>query len=228
MERNKILLVEDDEDIRALTALFLEKKGYEVEGAGKGQDAIEKVKKTNYELILLDVMLPGMHGFDVCKKMREMTESPIIFLSSKRASEDKIAGLNAGGDDYVTKPYDLDELDARIKANLRRGKSRPGQQELITGGPLSVNTATYEVHKNNQKISLYAKEFQLLLFLMKNKGRVFSAEQIYDRIWGNDSFGDLKTVTVHIRNLRKKIEDDPHEPLLIKTIRGFGYKFEKD
>ncbi|WP_147803229.1 response regulator transcription factor [Alkalicoccus halolimnae] len=227
MKKNKILIVEDDEDIRALTALYLEKKGYEVEGTGKGLDAIEKVKKTDYELILLDVMLPGIHGFDVCKKMRERTESPIIFLSSKRSSEDKIAGLNAGGDDYLTKPYDLDELEARIKANLRRGKNEP-EQHLITGGPLTVNTGTYEVHKNNQKISLYAKEFQLLEFLMKNKGRVYSAEQIYDRIWGNDSFGDLKTVTVHIRNLRKKIEDNPHEPLLIKTIRGFGYKFEKN
>ncbi|NJP38108.1 response regulator transcription factor [Alkalicoccus luteus] len=227
MDHHKIMLVEDDEDIRAITTLYLEKKGYDVHAVGNGIEAVDKVKQVNPELILLDILLPGMEGFDVCRNMREVTESPIIFISCKRSSEDKIEGLNAGGDDYLTKPYDLAELEARIKANLRRSGPREDHNEL-RAGPITVDLERYTVSVNGKPVSLYAKEYQLLVYLMKHPGQVFSAEQIYDQIWGIDMYGDLKTVSVHIRNLRKKIEEDPKYPDYILTVRGFGYKFAPD
>ncbi|MFC4736615.1 response regulator transcription factor [Bacillus daqingensis] len=224
MDQHKIMLVEDDEDIRAITTLYLEKKGYSVYAVGNGMEAVDKVKQVDPELILLDILLPGMEGFDVCRNMRELTESPIIFISCKRSSEDKIEGLNAGGDDYLTKPYDLAELEARIKANLRRSGPRDDRNELRAGS-IAVDLESYTVTVNGKAVSLYAKEYQLLVYLMKHPGQVFSAEQIYDHIWGIDMYGDLKTVSVHIRNLRKKIEEDPKYPDYILTVRGFGYKF---
>ncbi|SDO57896.1 response regulator transcription factor [Alkalicoccus daliensis] len=226
MDKAKILIVEDDDDIRLITSLYLEKKGFAVHAVENGAEAVEFVTKEEPELVLLDILLPGMKGYEVCKKMREITEKPIIFTSCKRTSEDKIEGLNAGGDDYLTKPYDLAELEARINANLRRSRFGFSRNEkILRVNDLLVDTEKYQVYKNEQEVKLYAKEYQLLLFLMKHKEQVFSAEQIYNQIWGLDMYGDLKTVSVHIRNLRKKIEDKPKEPRYIKTVRGFGYKF---
>lgn len=226
MDKVKILLVEDDPDIRLITSLYLEKKGFEVLSAEDGWEGIKRVEEESPALILLDVLLPGIEGFEVCRKIRNISGSPIIFTSCKRTSEDKIEGLNAGGDDYLTKPYDLPELEARINANLRRNENHlNGAEKKLREGSLLVDTEAFEVYKDEEKIKLYAKEYQLLLFLMSHKGQVFSSEQIYNQIWGLDMYGDLKTVSVHIRNLRKKIELNPKDPQYILTVRGFGYKF---
>lgn len=231
MKKNKILIVEDDQDIRELTSLYLQKKGFDVRTAENGIIALEIEQEESPELILLDVVLPGMEGFNVCEKLRENTEAPIIFMSCKRSSNDKVRGLNAGGDDYITKPFDLKELEARINANLRRNRfslqSEQKKSRLLTSGSVSVDLNSFEVYVNEKQVSLYAKELQLLLFFLKNPNQVFSSEQLYNQIWGLDHFGDLKTVSVHIRNLRKKIETDPAKPVYIKTVRGFGYKFRE-
>lgn len=224
MVKRKILLVEDDADIRFITSLYLEKKGFEIISVENGLEAVTRVKEENPELILLDVLLPGMEGFEVCRKIREVSQEPIIFTSCKRTSEDKIEGLNAGGDDYLTKPYDLAELEARINANLRRGNNA-SRENTLQEGDLIIDQEAYQVYLKEKEVKLFAKEYQLLLFLMKHRGQVFSAEQIYNQIWGMDMFGDLKTVSVHIRNLRKKIERNPKNPEYILTVRGFGYKF---
>lgn len=224
MVKRKILLVEDDADIRFITSLYLEKKGFEIISVENGLEAVTRVKEENPELILLDVLLPGMEGFEVCRKIREISQEPIIFTSCKRTSEDKIEGLNAGGDDYLTKPYDLAELEARINANLRRGNNA-SRENTLQEGDLIIDQEAYQVYLKEKEVKLFAKEYQLLLFLMKHRGQVFSAEQIYNQIWGMDMFGDLKTVSVHIRNLRKKIERNPKNPEYILTVRGFGYKF---
>ncbi|PYZ92199.1 DNA-binding response regulator [Salipaludibacillus keqinensis] len=227
MEPEKILIVEDDDDIRELTSLYLKKKGYDVLSADDGLSALNLVQEQDPQLILLDILLPGMGGFEICEKIRVETDTPIIFMSCKRSSSDKVKGLNAGGDDYITKPFDLAELEARIKANLRRNglSSKNKKSRLLRSGRLSIDLNSFEVYVNNEKISLYAKELQLLMLFMKHPNQVFNSEQIYNQIWGLDHFGDLKTVSVHIRNLRKKIEEDPARPSYIQTVRGFGYKF---
>ncbi|WP_280770425.1 response regulator transcription factor [Salipaludibacillus daqingensis] len=230
MGENKILIVEDDQDIRELTSLYLQKKGFDVFTAENGVVALEMAKEESPELILLDVLLPGMEGFDVCKKLREHTEVPIIFMSCKRSSNDKVRGLNAGGDDYITKPFDLAELEARIKANLRRNVSlsRPKKNRILSSGGVSIDLNSFDVYVKGNQVSLYAKELQLLLLFLKNPNQVFSSEQLYNQIWGVDQYGDLKTVSVHIRNLRKKIEENPANPAYIQTVRGFGYKFKEE
>ena len=230
MEKYKILIVEDDLDIRELTSLYLQKKGFDVFTAENGIEAVDMEKEESPDLFLLDVLLPGMEGFDVCKKLRKNTDAPIIFMSCKRSSSDKVRGLNAGGDDYITKPFDLAELEARINANLRRNglplHSEPKKRRLLTSGGVTVDLNSFDVYVNETQVSLYAKELQLLLLFLKNPNQVFSSEQLYNQIWGVDQFGDLKTVSVHIRNLRKKIEKEPANPVYIKTVRGFGYKFK--
>ncbi|MBU9713602.1 response regulator transcription factor [Evansella tamaricis] len=229
MVQNIILIVEDDPDIRELTSLYLGKKGYEVFIAENGLQALEIVNKEKPHLILLDIVLPGMKGFELCEKIRELTDVPILFLSSKRDSIDKIKGLEVGGDDYITKPFDFAELEARVRANLRRNRlmasNEHKKKRVLTYGHLSIDLDSYEVFVDGKLVSLYAKELQLLLLLVNNPNQVFSADQLYDQIWGIDSYGDLKTVLVHISKLRRKIEVNPSKPVLIQTVRGFGYKF---
>ncbi|MCE7791340.1 response regulator transcription factor [Salipaludibacillus sp. CUR1] len=229
MAGDKILIVEDDADIRELTSLYLKKKGFEVITAENGAAALKLAETADPQLILLDVLLPGMEGFDICREIRNKTDTPIIFLSCKRSSSDKIKGLNAGGDDYITKPFDLAELEARIRANLRRnGPLSSGEEKksrYLMWGEVKVDLNSFDVFVKEERVSLYAKELQLLLFLMKHPNQVFSSEQLYNHIWGFDQYGDLKTVSVHIRNLRKKIEENPAKPEYIQTVRGFGYKF---
>jgi two-component system phosphate regulon response regulator PhoB/two-component system response regulator RegX3 len=224
----KIILAEDDRGIRDLTTLYLTQKGYNVFGAGDGRKAIELTEEVSPDLLLLDIMLPGMNGYELCEKVRETTDAPIIFLSAKRHSADKVKGFESGGDDYMTKPFNMAELEARIKAHLRRSNrlvERNIKNTVLKYGELSVDTSSFEVCISGEKLILYAKELQLLLLLINHPNQVFSAEQIYDQIWGADKFGDLKTVMVHISMLRKKIERDPSRPEFIKTVRGFGYKF---
>jgi len=231
MGKCKILMVEDDQDIRELTSLYLQKKGFEVFTAGNGIKALEMEKDEAPDLILLDVLLPGMEGYEVCEKLRKNTDAPIIFMSCKRSANDKVRGLNAGGDDYITKPFDLAELEARINANMRRhgfpSHGEPKKSRLLTSGKITVDLNSYDVFVNETEVSLYAKELQLLLLFLKNPNQVFSSEQLYNQIWGVDQFGDLKTVSVHIRNLRKKIEEEPANPAYIQTVRGFGYKLKE-
>lgn len=225
--RKKVLIVEDDKDIRELTSLYLQKKGYEVVTADTGNLALTLVQTEKPNLVLLDILLPGINGLDVCKHMREMTTVPILFMSCKRDSVDKVQGFDAGADDYITKPFDMAELEARMKAILRRS-SQTAQHEKghrLSFGDLSVDLRTLNVYVGEELVSLYAKEKQLLITLLKHPNQVFSAEQLYQQIWGVYCSGDLKTVMVHISNLRKKVEQDPTKPKYIQTVRGFGYKF---
>lgn len=227
MDKEKILMVEDDEDIRELTALYF-KKEYQVFTASNGKEALDLLSTINPHIILLDVMLPGMEGYEICEKIRLVSNAPVLFLSSKRAPADKVKGLEAGGDDFITKPFDLKELDARVKANLRRYSmvdSGEQNKRIFIHDHLTIDLESYDVFVDGKKVALFTKELQLLVLLAENPNHVFSAEQLYDLIWGIDSVGDLKTVLVHISNLRRKIEKNPAKPMLIKTVRGFGYKF---
>ncbi|RKL67130.1 DNA-binding response regulator [Salipaludibacillus neizhouensis] len=228
----KILIVEDDQGIRELTSLYLEKKGYKVVTADTGFEALELVNSEEPNLVLLDILLPGITGFDVCVKIRETSTVPVLFMSCKRDSEDKVQGFNAGADDYITKPFDLVELEARIQAILRRSGQAPKVHQttlrFLSVDQLSIDLKNFDVYVRKELVDLYTKEKQLLLILVKNPNQVFSAEQLYKQIWGMESYGDLKTVMVHISNLRRKIEVDPGKPKYIQTVRGFGYKFASE
>ncbi|SFP45180.1 response regulator transcription factor [Salibacterium halotolerans] len=229
MVKKKILIVEDEEDIRRLITMYLNKR-YDVVTIVDGNDVLDAVKQTKPDLILLDIMLPGKSGIEICADLREYDqETPILFLSAKREFEDKIQGLDTGADDYITKPFDPGELVARIQANLRRHDVLDTQntqpENVLTAGDLEIDLNSFTLRKKGKTLHLFAKEMQLLLVLARHPNQVLSMEQLYDNVWGTDRFGDLKTVSVHISNLRKKIEEDPAKPAYIQTVRGFGYKF---
>ncbi|WP_404451739.1 response regulator transcription factor [Virgibacillus necropolis] len=229
MRNEKILIVEDDAEIRHLIQLYLEKE-YQVIMKDNGKKALEAFKLDSPDLILLDILLPGKDGLKVCREIRTFNvDVPIIFLSSRREYEDRIFGLEAGADDYITKPFDPGEILARVRAHLRRkeiaARRFDANQTIRRFGDLEINMDNYTVHRSGEPIQLYTKEMQLLLFLVKNSNQVFSIDQLYDQIWGEDKLGDYKTVKVHISNLRRKIEKLPENPSFIQTIRGFGYKF---
>ncbi|SFL73175.1 response regulator transcription factor [Salibacterium qingdaonense] len=231
MERKKILIVEDEEDIRNLITLYLESR-YQIISTSNGSDVLLLQKDHRPDLILLDVMLPGKSGMEICEEIREQDkETPILFLSAKREFEDKIQGLETGADDYITKPFDPGELMARVQAHLRRNdiNNQQGSQpdNILSAGNLEIDLDSFTLKRKGEVLHLFAKEMQLLLVLARHPNQVFSIEQLYDNVWGADRFGDLKTVSVHISRLRKKIEEDPSRPLYIKTVRGFGYKFHK-
>lgn len=229
MARPTVLIIEDELAIRQFIHLFLESKNYRVILAENGTEGIELAKNKQPQLVLLDIEMPGMDGFDVCKSIRKILHIPIIFVSNRRGVEDKIKCFELGGDDYVTKPFDFDELEARIKANIRRyNEIRNGNEhlpEILTYGSMQIQLNSYKCYINGTPITLSKKEMQLLILLAKRPNQVFSAEQIYDQIWGIDSYGDIQTVKVHIRKLRSKIEEDPSDPKYIITVRGFGYRF---
>ncbi|ALS77975.1 response regulator transcription factor [Planococcus kocurii] len=223
-----VLIVEDDEGIRELMRLFLLKKGYGVIQAEDGYQALTLLEKEKPDLILLDVEMPGMNGLEVCKKIRLKTTLPILFVSYRKELVYKIQGLEVGGDDYITKPFDFNELEARIRAILRRNGWRSGEQEQLTilkYNDLHIHVDARELYVAGTQVKLYHKEFQLLLLLAQTPNRVWTAEQLYDQVWGYYSEGDVQTVKVHISKLRKKIEQDPANPIYIQTVRGFGYKF---
>lgn len=229
MRNEKVLIVEDDAEIRHLIQLYLEKE-YQVIMTENGRKALEAIKLDSPDLILLDILLPGKDGLEVCREIRTFNvDVPIIFLSSRREYEDRIFGLEAGADDYITKPFDPGEVLARVRAHIRRTEIAARRfdvnQTVRRFGDLEINMDNYTVHLSGEPIQLYTKEMQLLLFLVKNPNQVFSIDQLYDQIWGQHKLGDYKTVKVHISNLRKKIEKLPEDPTFIQTIRGFGYKF---
>ena len=225
----KILIVEDEASFSEALAFLLGKEGFEVTVAEDGQQAVDKFAKEGADLILLDLMIPIISGIEVCRIIRTTSQVPIIMLTAKDAEIDKVVGLELGADDYVTKPYSSRELIARIKAVLRRGiidESIDGESGVHTVAGIKLDTGKHQVTINGEVVALPLKEFELLEFLMRNAGRVLTRSQLIDRVWGGDYYGDTKTLDVHIKRLRAKIEADPANPVLIQTIRGLGYKLE--
>ncbi|MCY3084180.1 response regulator transcription factor [Aerococcus sp. JJEM-2022b] len=224
---SRILIVEDELDLANIIKDYLEKELYEVEICSQGDKAIEIFDKFKPSLVILDLMLPGMNGYEICKNIRIKSTIPILILSAKIDEFDKVKGLNLGADDYITKPFRPRELLARVNAQLRRSQVFNKEiLEIIDIENIRIYTKEYKVEKNGRDLDLSRNEFELLIFLSENPRQVFSREQLYDRIWGFDSYGDLNTVTVTINRLRQKIEDNPKNPKYILTVWGVGYKFE--
>ena len=225
----KVLIVEDEISFSDALAYLLKKESYEVEVAVNGKQAIDLFNSFKPDLILLDLMIPEVSGTEVCRVIRSTSQVPIIMLTAKDSEIDKVVGLELGADDYVTKPYSSRELLARIKAVMRRnaGDSQMSEdgQELVVG-PIRMDLDKHQVTVNAIAIAFPLKEFELLEYLMRNSGRVLTRSQLIDRVWGNDYYGDTKTLDVNIKRLRAKIEVDPANPKLIHTIRGLGYKLE--
>ena len=224
----KILIVEDEDSVLDPLELLLSKEGFSIETARNGREGLDKFWKVSPDLVLLDIMLPEVSGTEVCRQIRAKSNVPIIMLTAKDTEVDKVVGLELGADDYIVKPYSKAELVARIKAVLRRGLSERTSSEggVITAGPVSIDVDRHAVSIGGENISLPLKEFELLEFLVRNSGRVLTRTQLIDRVWGSDYFGDTKTLDVHVKRLRAKIEKDPANPTYIQTIRGLGYKFE--
>ncbi len=224
----RILVVEDEESISDPLSFLLGREGYEVVLAETGPDALTQFDRGGVDLVLLDLMLPGLSGVDVCRELRTKSTVPVIMLTAKDSEVDKVVGLEIGADDYVTKPYSSRELLARIKAVLRRHQQEP--EEITTGpltcGPVSMDVDRHTVSVDGERISLPLKEFELLEMLLRNSGRVLTRGQLIDRVWGSDYVGDTKTLDVHVKRLRKKIEPDPGKPQYIVTVRGLGYKLD--
>lgn len=217
-----ILIVEDEKELAGLLCDFLRGENYTVSVAETGEKALSLYEKYGARLVVLDIMLPGMDGFAVCKKIREESNTPILIVSARTGKEDKLNGLVLGADDYIEKPYDIDIMLAKIDGIFKR---RYAVDELIDGN-LKINKITRTVYKNDIPIDMTAKEFDLLLLLMENKGKSLSKEYLFNQIWGSDSFSEQQTLTVHIKWLRQKIEDDTKNPKHILTVWGVGYKYE--
>lgn len=224
----KILIVEDETSFSEALSFLLGKEGFDVSIAENGRIALELFKSQTFDLILLDLMIPDVSGIEVCRSIRATSAVPIIMLTAKDSEIDKVVGLELGADDYVTKPYSSRELVARIKAVLRRGVADDSHSEagIHSVANIRMDIERHQVTVNGVLVPLPLKEFELLEFLMRNAGRVMTRTQLIDRVWGGDYYGDTKTLDVHIKRLRSKIEVDPANPLLIQTIRGLGYKFE--
>jgi len=223
----RILIVEDEESFSDPLSYLLSKEGYEVSVADNGNDALVEFDSTGADLVLLDLMLPGLSGVDVCRALRQRSNVPVIMLTAKDSEVDKVVGLELGADDYVTKPYSSRELLARIKAVLRRLVE---PEELVPttleAGPVRMDVERHVVTVRGEQVSMPLKEFELLELLLRNSGRVLTRGQLIDRVWGSDYVGDTKTLDVHIKRLRAKVEPDPSTPVHILTVRGLGYKFE--
>ncbi len=231
MSKELIYAVEDEEHIQQLIKYNLETNGYKVSTFGSGESLLEGLKNGTPDLFILDIMLPGMDGLEICRQLRTSPATkgiPIIMLTAKSEEFDKVLGLELGSDDYITKPFSVRELVARVKAMLRRsGPASQSPVEIINAshGDISIDFTRHEVYKNTKLVEMPLKEFELLKMLMQNKGRVLSRELLLEKIWGFDYYGETRTVDVHIRYLRQKIEDDDSNPVYIETIRGIGYKF---
>ena len=226
----RLLVVDDEPNIRELLSTSLRYAGFEVTAAANGREALDAAEEFQPDLAVLDVMLPDMDGFTVTRRLRSAGRHfPVVFLTARDGTEDKITGLTVGGDDYVTKPFSLDEVVARIRAVLRRGSDGedPGIADgVLEAGPVRMDVERHVVSVNGQPITLPLKEFDLLEYLMRNSGRVLTRGQLIDRVWGADYVGDTKTLDVHVKRLRSKIEADPANPVHLVTVRGLGYKLE--
>lgn len=228
----KILIIEDDKEIAELERDYLEINGYEVQIAMEGETGLKLACSKNFNLILLDLMLPKIDGFELCREIRKVKEIPILMVSAKKESIDKIRGLGLGADDFIVKPFDPAELVARVNAHLSRyerllaaDKPLPKQQELVVG-KLRILPEAWRVYIGDKEIKLTNKEFELLLFLATNPNIVFTKERLFERLWGMDAMGDVATVIVHINRLREKLEEDSSKPCYIETIWGAGYRFK--
>lgn len=222
--KSKILIVDDDANITELISLYLCKEGYDTRIVHNGNDVMTAVQNYAPNLVLLDLMLPGKDGYDVCKEIRQVSNVPIIMLTAKGETFDKILGLELGADDYMVKPFDTKELTARVKAVLRRFTPKPDKLKQIVMNHLNINLTNYTVIYNNHKIEMPPKELELLFFLASNPNQVFTREQLLDRIWGYEYIGDTRTVDVHVKRIREKISET--DSWALKTVWGIGYKFE--
>ncbi|MGF7397833.1 response regulator [Thermoanaerobacterium thermosaccharolyticum] len=227
---SRILIIDDEKPIVEILKYNLEKNGYSTIEAYDGEEGLKLAQEKNPDLILLDVMLPKMDGFTVLRILRQTMTTPILMLTAKEEEVDKVLGLELGADDYVTKPFSMRELIARVKANLRRSgiNNGEGMSNIIIVNNLSIDLSKYKVEKNGRPIELTSREFGLLKFLVANRGLIFSREMLLEKVWGYEYFGDVRTVDVTIRRLREKIEDDPANPRYIHTKRGVGYYFSEE
>jgi len=223
----RILIVEDEESFSDPLSYLLTKEGYEVSVVEDGGEALERFEREGADLVLLDLMLPGMSGTEVCRHIRQKSNVPVIMLTAKDSEIDKVVGLEIGADDYVTKPYSSRELVARVRAVLRRqGEPEELVSTTVAAGPVRMDVERHVVSVDGEQVSLPLKEFELLEMLLRNSGRVLTRGQLIDRVWGSDYVGDTKTLDVHVKRLRSKIEPDPSSPRYLVTVRGLGYKFE--
>ncbi|UGT39270.1 response regulator transcription factor [Nocardia yamanashiensis] len=225
-----VLIVEDEESLADPLAFLLRKEGFEVTVVGDGPSALAEFDRSGADIVLLDLMLPGMSGTDVCKQLRARGSVPVIMVTARDSEIDKVVGLELGADDYVTKPYSSRELIARIRAVLRRGvgeeADQGGETSVLEAGPVRMDVDRHTVQVNGKSVTLPLKEFDLLEYLLRNSGRVLTRGQLIDRVWGADYVGDTKTLDVHVKRLRSKIEADPAKPEHLVTVRGLGYKLE--
>lgn len=224
---SRILIVEDEESFSDPLSYLLGKEGFEVEVVDNGLDAILEFDRAGADLVLLDLQLPGQSGTEVCRQLRQRSTVPVIMLTAKDSEIDKVVGLELGADDYVTKPYSSRELVARVRAVLRRqGEPEDLIANTVQAGPVRMDIERHVVSVNGDQVSLPLKEFELLEMLLRNSGRVLTRGQLIDRVWGSDYVGDTKTLDVHVKRLRGKIEPDPSNPRYLVTVRGLGYKYE--
>lgn len=233
---DRVLVVDDERPIANILKFNLEREGFEVDVAYDGEEAVAKARHTPFQLVILDIMLPKLDGFSVCKEIRSFSAVPILMLTAKEAEVDKVLGLELGADDYVTKPFSPRELLARVRALIRRMRTIEGlaqqaqpqqQDQIVRGGPLVLNLTSYEVVRGDHVYDLTPREFELLRHLVAHSGQVFSREALLEEVWGFDYYGDVRTVDVTVRRLREKIEDNPAQPEFIKTKRGIGYYFQR-
>jgi two-component system response regulator RegX3 len=226
----RVLIVEDEESFADPLAFLLRKEGFTTAIAGTGQDALDEFDRNGADIVLLDLMLPGMSGTDVCKALRLRSAVPVIMVTARDSEIDKVVGLELGADDYVTKPYSARELIARVRAVLRRGgdaaTDADGVPGVLEAGPVRMDVERHVVSVNGTTVAMPLKEFDLLEYLLRNVGRVLTRGQLIDRVWGADYVGDTKTLDVHVKRLRAKVEADPGAPKHLVTVRGLGYKFE--
>jgi two-component system response regulator RegX3 len=226
----RVILVEDEPDLAEPLAYLLRREGYEVEIAEDGPTAVAAFEERGCDIVLLDLMLPGMSGTEVCRRIRQTSAVPIVMVTAKDSEVDIVVGLELGADDYVTKPYSARELLARMRAVLRR-TAEPDvdlDEHILTGGRVTLDIDRHSVAVDGSEISMPLKEFELLEVLMRNSGRVLTRGQLIDRVWGSDYFGDTKTLDVHIKRIRSRIEKTPSEPTMLVTVRGLGYRFESE
>ncbi|WP_374712007.1 winged helix-turn-helix domain-containing protein [Symbiobacterium terraclitae] len=231
---DRILVVDDERPIAEILKFSFEREGFEVDMAFDGEEAVAKARAANFHLVILDIMLPKLDGFSVCREIRTFSSVPILMLTAKEAEIDKVLGLELGADDYVTKPFSPRELIARVRAILRRTRSAESQgihrgssDEILREGDITINLTSYEVHKGDRPLELTPREFELLRFLVSHAGQVFSREALLEEVWGYDYYGDVRTVDVTVRRLREKLEENSARPEYIKTRRGVGYYFQR-